>query len=372
MRRGLVTVALAVNAACGGEVRVAPEVWDFGLPAHFPAPKVPEDNPMSAAKVGLGRRLFYDTRLSGNETQSCATCHEQARAFTDGKARGVGSTGEVHPRGAMGLTNVAYAATLNWANPVVRRLEAQALIPMFGESPVELGMAGREDELFARLAADPAYPAAFEAAFPGRGVSLDTITQALAAFERTLISAGAPYDRYLAGDAGALSDAARRGLGLFLSERLECFHCHGGFNFTGSVDHEGNVFDQAAFFNNGLYDVGGLGRYPEDAPGLYEHTQDPTDHGRFKAPTLRNIAVTAPYMHDGRLATLDDVIDHYSRGGTLTADGPNAGDGRSNPNKSSFVVGFELSADERRDLLAFLHSLTDEGFLTDPRFGAPE
>ena len=372
MGRWIWVAALAVNAGCGGAADVgAPEAWDFGLPAHFPTPKVPEDNPMSAAKVALGRRLFHDTRLSGNQTQSCASCHDQALAFTDGKARGVGSTGQVHPRGAMGLTNVAYAASLNWANPVVRHLEAQAMIPMFGETPVELGMAGREEELFARLAADPEYPAAFEAAFAGGAITLESITDALAAFERTLISADSPYDRYLAGDARALSESARRGLGLFLSERLECFHCHGGFNLSASVDHEGNMFDQAAFFNNGLYDVGGAGRYPEDAPGLYEHTGDPADHGRFKAPSLRNVAVTAPYMHDGSLATLDDVLDHYRRGGTLTTEGPNAGDGRANPNKSTFVVGFELPDEERADLLAFLHSLTDEGFLTDPRFGPP-
>ncbi|MCA9555607.1 MAG: di-heme enzyme, partial [Myxococcales bacterium] len=314
MRRWIWLAAIAVNTGCGTEPSSqTPAVWDFGLPAHFPAPKVPEDNPMSEAKVALGRRLFYDTRLSGNETQSCASCHDQAIAFTDGMAHGLGSTGQVHPRGAMGLTNVGYSASLNWANPVVRMLEAQALIPMFGETPVELGMTGREAELFARLGADPDYPGAFEAAFEGEGITLDTITKAIAAFERTLISADSPYDRYIEGEVGAMSAAALRGMDLFMSERLECFHCHGGFNFTASVDHQGNVFDQAAFFNNGLYNVGGTGRYPEDAPGLYEHTGDPADNGRFKAPSLRNVAVTAPYMHDGRLATLDDVLDHYSR-----------------------------------------------------------
>ncbi len=328
---------------------------------------------MSAAKIELGRHLFYDLRLSLNETQSCASCHEQARAFTDGRAQGKGSTGELHPRSPMALVNVAYAASLNWANPLVRDLEAQALGPLFGESPVELGMAGHEQELLQRLRSDSYYPGAFGEAFGELDgeISVDTITKALASFERTLLSYRSPYDRYLDGDASALSLSARRGLGLFLSERLECFHCHGGFNLSGSVDHEGNQFDQASFFNNGLYNLDGAGAYPPENEGLFTFSNLARDHGRFKPPTLRNIAKTAPYMHDGSLATLDDVLDHYTRGGTLTSSGAYAGDGRDSPNKSSFVIGFELSGQDRADLLAFLNALTDEALLTDPALANP-
>lgn len=371
MRRSLLAGLIGlVVVGCGGTE--SGDSWPWNLPAHFPLPKVPQSNPMSSAKVDLGRHLFYDVRLSYNESQSCGSCHEQDRAFTDARAQGLGSTGELHPRGPMALVNVAYAGSLNWGNPLVRDLESQALGPLFGESPVELGMAGHEDELVERLSTDDYYSGAFETAFgPDGTVSIETITKALASFQRTLLSYRSPYDRYAEGETEALTPAARRGLDLFLSERLECFHCHGGFNLSGSVDHEGSRFDQAAFFNNGLYNLDGEGAYPEDNQGLYTFSGLDRDKGRFKPPTLRNIAVTAPYMHDGSLATLEDVLDHYVRGGTQTSSGAYAGDGRDSPNKSSFVIGFELTPSDREDLLAFLNALTDEAFLTDPAFSDP-
>jgi cytochrome c peroxidase len=274
----------------------------------------------------------------------------------------------------MALVNVAYNTTLNWANPLERSLEQQAITPMFGENPVELGMSGREDELLQRLRDDPRhdYPRRFAEAFPDEAdpISVRHITYALAAFQRTLISANSPYDRWQRGEETP-SEAVRRGRDLFFSERLECFHCHGGFNFADSVDHEGQVFPEASFHNTGLYNLDAFGRYPEGSEGLYEITGDLRDMGRFRAPTLRNIAVTAPYMHDGSVATLDEVIDHYARGGRKIEDGPNAGDGSRHPNKSEFVPGFLLSDEERADLLAFLHSLTDEAFLSDPKLGPP-
>lgn len=346
--------------------------WDWDLPAHFAPPVVPEDNPMSAEKVALGRRLFYDTRLSANGTQSCGSCHVQALAFTDGRARGLGSTGEVHPRGAMGLTNVAYNSRLGWANPLLARLEHQALLPLFGETPVEMGMAGLEALLLGRLEGDAVYPAAFAAAFPeDPAPSVAHVVEAIATFERTLISADSPYDRFVAGDTGALTASAQRGLALFMSERLECFHCHGGFNFTGSLDHEGLPTPEVAFHNTGLYNVDGQGAYPADNPGVLEVSGEPADMGRFKAPTLRNIAVTAPYMHDGSIATLSEVLDHYAAGGRELTSGPHAGDGAASPLKSELLAGFLLSPEEKVDVLHFLEALTDEGFLTDPRFSDP-
>ncbi len=160
-------------------------------------------------------------------------------------------------------------------------------------------------------------------------------------------------------------------MALFFSERLECFHCHGGFNFTADVDHEGTIFSEPSFHNTGLYNYDHLGSYPRPNRGLYEFTGRPEDMGRFRAPTLRNIEVTAPYMHDGSVADLDEVIDHYAAGGRTVTDGEWAGDGSQNPFKSEFIVGFELSEQERADLIEFLHSLTDREFLEDPDFADP-
>jgi cytochrome c peroxidase len=367
--------ALAL-AACGGTEpgrSDAPYTWD--LPPGFPAPTVPADNPMTAAKVTLGRHLFYDRRLSQNQTQSCATCHRQARAFTDGRARGLGSTGQNHPRGSMSLANVAYASTLTWANDIVTQLERQALVPMFGETPVELGLGGHEDEMLARLRADARYQQLFPQAFPAlpNPFTIDAVTKSLASFERTLISGRAPYDRYEAGlDRDAISESAKRGAALFFSERLECFHCHGGFAFADAVSHQGKAFAETTFHNTGLYNLDGRGAYPPDNTGLLAVSGKPSDMGRFKAPTLRNIAVTAPYMHDGSIATLSEVLDHYAAGGrTIPAGQPNAGVGSKNPFKSELVTGFMLTEAEKADVIQFLESLTDDGFLSDPRHADP-
>src|SRR3984885_2156299 len=172
--------------------------YEWNLPRNFPRPRVPASNPMTAAKAELGRHLFYDTRLSANGTQACATCHEQERAFTDGRGQAVGSTGEVHPRGAMSLVNVAYAARLTWGNPSLARLEDQALVPMFGEHPIELGLQQPGNALLARLRGEPRYQALFAGAFGSEAepVSIEHVTQALATFERTIVSARSPYDRY--------------------------------------------------------------------------------------------------------------------------------------------------------------------------------
>ena len=368
-------VAAAALAGCGPEASgPEPEPYLWSLPPGFPTPDVPEDNPMSEAKVELGRWLFYDPRLSGNQTQSCASCHRQEFAFTDGLANAVGSTGEPHRRSSMSLTNVAYNATLTWANPVLTRLEDQALVPLFGESPVELGLTGMENVLFQRLREDPEYPERFRRAFPEdeEPVSLGSITRALASFQRTLISGSSAYDRYAyGGDPNALSESAMRGMELFYSETAECFHCHGGFNFSDAVRHDTTAIEEITFHNNALYNLDGDGAYPASDPGLYEITGRPEDMGRFRAPTLRNIAVTAPYMHDGSVATLEEAIAHYARGGREITQGPNKGLGWMSPLKSEFVHGFSLTEQEKADLLAFLHSLTDAPFLTDPRLSDP-
>lgn len=374
----LLSVPLAaLLPACDGETGPPPgDEPDelLPLPAAYPRPQIPESNPLTADKVELGRRLFYDKRLSGNQTYSCATCHEQAKAFTDGRANAVGSTDQIHPRGSMSIVNVAYYSALTWGNPLVTKLEEQALLPMFGESPVELGLAGMEDELFARIEAEPIYTDLFPKAFPDEQepISLDTITKAIASFQRVIISYRAPYDRLVYEmDGSAMSESALRGRDLFFSEKLECFHCHGTFNFSDSVTYEGKKITEKMFHNTGLYNIGDTGAYPAGNGGVFEITGNPEDMGRFRAPSLRNVALTAPYMHDGSAATLDDVLDHYAAGGRTIATGEYAGDGSKNPYKSELINGFELSAAERADVIAFLESLTDEELLKDPRFSDP-
>ena len=203
---------------------------------------------MTEAKVTLGRYLFYDTRLSGNGQQACATCHEQARAFTDGRPRAVGSTGEIHPRNAMSLANVAYASALTWGNPTMTRLEDQALVPMFGDHPVELGLEAGGAALLARLRDVAVYQRLLPAGFPGDAdpFSVANVTRALAAFERSIISGRSPYDRYhFDRQDEAISLAARRGEQLFYSQPLSCFRCHSGFTLSGATDFEG-LYDERA------------------------------------------------------------------------------------------------------------------------------
>lgn len=347
--------------------------YDWKLPHGFPLPRVPEDNSMSTEKVELGRYLFYDQRLSGNGNQACESCHLQALAFSDGKRTPVGSTGQMLERNSPALVNVAYNATLTWANPVLTELERQVLVPMFAEFPVEMGMAGRQEEVLDRLRSDERYQQLFAAAFPDdpEPVNLHNVIQALSSFIRSLISGNSPYDHYVAGHKTALSESAQRGMDLFFGEELECHHCHTGFNFSSSTIHANSTFSAAVFQNNGLYNLDGQGAYPRGNRGVYEITGKPDDMGRFRPPTLRNIALTAPYMHDGSIATLEEVIRHYMAGGRLIEEGTLAGDGRRNPHKNGLVSGFQITDQEIADLVAFLESLTDEGFITNPQFSNP-
>jgi len=352
---------------------VAQSDYVWNLPKGFPKPRVPADNPMSAAKVELGRYLFYDTRMSVNGRASCATCHKQELAFTDGRPVSAGATGEKHSRGAMSLVNIAYNAVLTWGNPQIKDLEQQALVPMFGEHPVELGL--REgDGFLPMLRSNTIYRKLFDLAFPepAERFTIANVTKAIASFERSIISDRSPWDRYHYGrEDGAVSDAAKRGEILFFSQQLACFRCHGGFNFSGATVSEGHEVRHPEFHNTGLYNVPGALSYPAPNLGIFEFTKDPKDVGKFKAPTLRNTALTAPYMHDGSIATLGEVLDHYAAGGRTLHSGPHAGIGHDNPNKDPLIGGFNMSGQERNDLIEFLKSLTDEGVLQDRRFANP-
>ena len=353
----------------------AADTWRWKLPAHFPTPNVPADNPMTADKVELGRHLFYDTRLSRDGSQSCATCHDQARAFSDGNTTPIGVTGEAGVHNAMSLANVAYNSSSTWAKHVTR-LEDQALLPMLGTTPIEMGVAGHEAEVLARLRDESLYADLFPRVFDARGADRDAdpftlanVTRAIASFERTILSGDSRFDRFVAGDRTAVTTSEQRGLDLFESDRLGCMNCHGGFNLASAYEHVGA--SQVQFFNTGLYNVDGHGAYPAHDRGLVDTTGDASHMGRFRAPTLRNIALTAPYFHDGSAATLADVVDTYARGGRLLPDGPHAGDGALSPLKSTFITGFTLTTEERADLIAFLGALTDDSLVTRSSLANP-
>lgn len=345
------------------------------LPPHFETPYVPDYNPISEAKITLGRHLFYDKRLSGNATQSCASCHHQERAFADDKVFPTGSTGEMHFRNSQSLVNVAWNASYTWAADGLVTLEKQIMVPLTGDRPTELGVHdGIQEDVFSRLEEDEEYRELFALAYPesSSDVTLEKIAFALASFCRSLVSSRSPYDRFLAGDREALTPSQRCGMSLFFGERLECFHCHNGAHLTTSYHDVNREERQLTFFNNGLYNVDQKGSYPAHDQGLYELTLDPRHRGLFRPPSLRNVAVTAPYMHDGSIATLRDVlVEHYAQGGTLRENGPFMGDGRLSPLKSGLIRGFVISDDEIQDVLMFLDALTDEHFLTDPAFADP-
>jgi cytochrome c peroxidase len=349
----------------------------LGLPDHLEVPHVPADNPLTAEKIELGRYLFYDERLSGNETQACADCHLQELAFADGLHTPSGSTGDVLFRNSPGLANVAWFTTLTWAHSELLEFEDQLVVPITGELPVELGVNdGNEAEVLARFDDDPAYADRIAAAFPesDSGATLEKIVYALASFCRSLVSGNSAWDRYVAGDHDALDDQQKLGLALFNGEKFECFHCHGGVNLTTSYRDASIEPDalQLPFFNTGLYNVGGDGSYPAYDQGLYDVTIDPDHRGLFRPQSLRNVALTAPYMHDGSIATLREVIEHYAAGGRVIEEGAYAGDGRISPLKSGLVRGFTVTDEEIDAVIAFLESTTDETFLTNPAYSDPE
>jgi cytochrome c peroxidase len=346
--------------------------YNWPVLAGFPKPQVPTSNPMSDDKVALGKQLFFDKNLSANKQQSCESCHLQQHSFSEPMPVSIGSTGVVHRRNAPVLVNVAYNKTLTWAHDGITSLEQQILLPMFGESPIELGITGHETEVLARFKTAE-YQQLFTLAFPEQPVSFELIVKALASYVRSLISLNSPFDKYAyLGNDDAISAAAIRGMNLFFSERLECHHCHGGFNFTQSTSHEQQLIDRRPFHNTGLYYVetntDKFG-YPTVDVGLAEISTLTKDNGRFRAPTLRNIRHSAPYMHDGSVSTLAEVIDIYAAGGRNIESGAYQGDGRANPMKSQFVKGFELTPEEKQDLLAFLDTLNDETFLTSLKHG---
>jgi len=292
------------------------------------------------ARIALGAALFGDPALSGNGTQACASCHQPARAFTDGRPTAIGSTGAVLPLNTPSLINAAALPALGWATPDRTSLEAQIAVALFATDPVELGATGAEAAILGRLQADASYRAGFRAAFPDDAEPLrwPRVIDALAAYVRALRSAG-PYDRFLAGDVTALSAAARRGAALFAE--IGCSACHSGPLLTNGSYH-----------NLGLYGFRDAADVPPGQEGLARVTGAVGDLGRWRVPSLRNVARTAPYFHDGSAATLDAVLDVYAQGGR--------GAGRASPLKSPALVPIPLRAADRADLIAWLQALSDD------------
>jgi cytochrome c peroxidase len=356
----IVLACAAVNAAQGaGADTSSIPAYEWRLPPGFPRPAVPADNPMSSVKVELGRRLFHEPRLSSTGRYACASCHRPELAFTDGRPRALGATGESVKHSAMSLANVAYNAAFTWSDARVHSLESQMRQPLFNQHPVEMGLESGGREAVRALSAEAGYRDLFAAAFAGDAapMSMGNLIKAIAAFERSLISGRSPFDHYVYDDdPTALSDSQKRGMALFFSARVGCAGCHSGLNFSGPLIYEGHESQTAAFANTGLYDVDGRGSYPADDRGLIDVTHRAADMGKFRVPTLRNVELTAPYMHDGSLASLEQVIDRYARGG------------RKNAHQDSRLRPLLLSHIERSDLAAFLRSLTDREFVDDPRY----
>ena len=304
---------------------------------------------MSDAKVALGCRLFFETRLSITNTYSCASCHHPELAFTDGRALAVGAKGDTMHRGAMTLTNVAYNPAFTWASSSVVTLERQMEQPLFNDHPLEMGLKRDDRALLEWFGQQEQYAAAFKQSFPKEAepITIPNVLKAIASYERTLISGRSAFDRYVYDDdRAAFSAGARRGMQLFYSERSGCSHCHFGVNFSGSIAQRGKPRPRALFANNGSA--------VKADEGLSVETKQSQDRGRFRVPTLRNIALSAPYMHDGRFATLEDVIEHYMKGGKH-ADSIGVVDPQIRP--------LHLNQQEKADLVEFLRNLTDPGFV---------
>jgi len=308
---------------------------------RLPKVKLPEDNPLTVQGVELGRRLFHEARLSRNDAQSCASCHDRAKAFTDGLSHSLGTSGQLGRRNAMPLVNLAWAKDFFWDGRA-KSLREQVLLPIQDAHEMNETL----DRALAKLKSDSDYPAQFKAAFGSDGVTTERMALALEQFLITLVSQESKFDR-AARKLARLTPQEQRGLELFVTEHdparglrgADCFHCHGG-----------NLFSNHQFMNNGLADrPGDLGRM--------EVTKLETDRAKFKVPTLRNVAMTAPYMHDGRFATLEEVVEHYNGKLHRTRN--------LDPNLAKHPEsGLGLSSDDKTALVAFLKALTDEPFVS--------
>lgn len=327
----LLAVILLITVSCEKDT----DRTDFSIvtPKGFPAIDFPEGNEFTEERWKLGKRLFYDPILSVDSSLSCASCHKQSFAFSDNVPTSDGVMNRAGTRNAPSLANLAYHPYFTREGGVPT-LEMQVLVPIQEHNEFDFNIV----EISEKLKKIESYVTESKLAY-GKEPDHFVITRAIANFERSLISGNSPYDQYeFQGDSNALSSLEKTGKGLFFSDRTSCSTCHTGFNFTNY-----------SFENNGLYE-----NY--DDPGRYRFTGEEGDRAVFKVPSLRNVAVTAPYMHDGSLESLEAVISHYNSGG------------KSHQNKNKLIRPLELTEVEQEALLAFLKTLTDESFLNDSKF----
>ncbi|MBT4775017.1 MAG: c-type cytochrome [Crocinitomicaceae bacterium] len=301
----------------------------------------PANNPLTLEGIDLGRELFYETQLSGDNTMSCASCHFQEFNFSDSARFSTGITGAMGDRQAMSIVNLAWDDSFFWDGRAIS-LEEQALGPVV--NPIELN--DTWVNVISKLQASAKYPLLFQKAFGTSVIDSNLVTKAIAQFERTMVSFNSDYDSYFyQGDTSALTSSEKNGYDLFFGQ-AECIHCHSG-----------PLLNDPVFRNNGLDDVFadlGLG----DVTGLV------SDNGKFKVPTLRNIAESGPYMHDGRFSTLEEVVEHYNSG--VQGGSPNL-----DSEMTHFIGGLSLTAAEKADLVSFLKTFTDDSFLNNSDFSDP-
>ena len=323
------TAEQAAPAAPAGETLTSGDftmVLPLGLQAS--AAYIPEENPLSRARIELGRKLYFDPRLSKDGTVSCATCHDPDKGFSEAKETSTGIGGQVGTRNSPTVMNRLFSAEQFWDGRA-KDLEAQALGPV--ENPIEMGHT--LEGMIASLNRIQAYAPEFEKAFGSPEITAERVGMAIASYERTVLAGNAPYDRYQAGNRTAMSESAVRGMEIFNDvKRGNCVTCHAGFNFTDESYHNLGV---------------GMDRKKPDL-GRYEVTRKDIDRGAFKTPTLRNISQSAPYLHDGSEKTLASVVEFYDRGGVP------------NPWLSKEMRPLNLTAQDKADLVAFMEALTGE------------
>jgi len=321
-----------------------------------------------SSMLSLGRYLFFDRRLSVNNTRSCGTCHNPQFAFTDGYKRSLGVYADLHQRNTEPLFNLRYLKYLTAADSTLHSTLQQMNNPLFNDHPAEMGVKGNEEKILQKIASDNMYQQLF--ASVQKEISWINIKQAISSFISSIHSGNAPYDHFLKGDSAALTASQKRGMQLFFSAELKCGSCHGGFNFSAPLI-KNEKGDTVYYFNTGLYNTDGKGGYPVYDEGLYQLTKNRVDMGKFRVPSLRNLVFTAPYFHDGSAATLTDVINAYASGGRKTEQGIYKGDGNANPYKDPLIQGFSISETDKINLISFLQSLSDSGFIISPAYQNP-
>ncbi len=330
------------------------------------------ENSFSKEKAELGRYLFYDRRLSVNNTKACASCHAQNFSFTDSYNRSIGALGDLHQRNAKPLINIVFEKYLTAADSSIHFPETQINNPMFNQHPVEMGVRGNEKIILDRIKKDKYYSIQFKRIFPEEEpVNLKNIQYSITSFVKTILSFNSSYDNYLfKKDNRAISKEQLKGMKLFFSTDLACSSCHGGINFsTPSVKNAKGVSE--FYFNTGLYNIDNQNGYPPYDQGLADITKNQADIGKYKVPVLRNLSFTAPYFHDGSAATLYDVLEVYESGGRNVLTGTYKGDGRNNLHKHPLIKGFKLNSQERKNLINFLLSLSDSSVLKNPAYANP-